>query len=429
MPKNIHVISINRSGGSLLVRLLDNHPEILAYPKEIGFQIDESISPFVDKITGSPIQIRDFEYAKKNGPLKYFNLTKKKLNPVHKLGQEKSDDIGVRKNYVEKVFYGNFKTDFDYDSFIRMIESNFSNCKNLSDLYDLKHLSYFTAWEKGKYINQFNYVVTHESGGLFLQDIKKFFKEFQNSILIIPVRDIKGYVAAEKIRIARRIFGSKRFSGFKPPNFFVKNFDYYDLENLVNTWLVSITRIKLIQEKFDNEKIYTYRLENLTKNTENIMQDISKFCGFKFHKTLLEPTIVGENWQGNSHLGPNQGVRPNPSYYVEKILTKKELNFIEKKCSELQDIINENTEGKLNLKIHDSKYFFDYKFQSKYFDNRELIAMYYALAFKGYRKPPFKSSSFSMLLAFLFSKLQFILHLPRLIKLKLFPGRGKQNYT
>ena len=429
MPKNIHVMSINRSGGSLLVRLLDNHPEILSYPKEIGFQIDESISPFVDKITGTPIQIREFEYAKKNGPLKYFNLSKEKIIPTHKWGKEKSDDVGVRKNYVEKVFYGNFKTDFDYNSYISMIENNFINCKNLSDLYNLKHLSYFKAWDKGKYINNFNYVVTHDSGGLFLQDIKKFFKEFKNSILIIPIRDVKAYVAAEKIRIARRIFGSKRFSGFKPPNFIVKNFDYYDLDNLVDTWLVAMTRIKLIHEKFDSEKIYTYRLENLTKNTANIMQEISKFCGFEFHKNLLKPTIVGENWKGNSHLGPNQGINPNPSHYVDKILTKKELDYIEKKCSKLQDIIDENIEGKLNLKNYDSTLFFDYSFQSKYFDNRELIAMYYAHAFKGYRKPPLKSSTFSMFLAFIFSKLQFILHLPRLIKLKIFPGAGKQNYT
>lgn len=429
MPKNIHVMSINRSGGSLLVRLLDNHPEILAYPKETGFQIDESISPFVDKITGTPMQIKDFEYAKENGPLKYFNLYKEKTAPVHKWGKEKSDDIGVRKNYVEKVFYGNFKTDFNYNRFINMIENGFSKCRNLSDLYDLKHLSYFSAWENGKYINKFNYVVTHESGGLFLQDIRKFFKEFEKSILIIPVRDIKGYVAAEKIRIARRIYGSKRFSGFKPPNFMVKNFDYYDLENLVNTWLVAMTRIKLIHEKFDNEKIYTYRLENLTKNTENIMQEISNFCGFEFHRTLLEPTIVGENWAGNSHLGPNKGVNSNPSYYIESILNKKELDYIEKKSEKLQNIISENTQGRLNLKTCDDKFFFDYNFQSKYFDKRELIAMYYALAFKGYRKPPLKPSSFSMFLAFLFSKLQIILHLPRLIKLKLFPGLGKQNYT
>ena len=170
--------------------------------------------------------------------------------------------------------------------------------------------------------------------------------KFKNSILIIR-RDIKGYIAAEKIRIARRIFGSKRFSGFKPPNFILKNFDYYDLDNLINTWLVAITRVKLIHERFDNEKIYTYRLENLAKNTENLMQEISKFCGFKFHKTLLEPTIVGENWLGNSHLGPNKGINTNPSHYVQKILTKKELAYIEKKSSKLQDILNENTEGKL----------------------------------------------------------------------------------
>ena len=201
------------------------------------------------------------------------------------------------------------------------------------------------------------------------------------------------------------------------------------MESIVNTWLVAVTRIKLIHEKFDQEKIYTYRLENLTKNTENIMREISLFCGFEYNKILLQPTIVGENWRGNSHLGPNQGVNPNPSHYVKKILSKEEIDYIQKRCGKIQNILNENSQGRLNLRKYDGKFFFDYDFQSKYFDNRELSAMYYSLAFKGYRKPPLKTSTFTMFLGYLFSKIQFILHFPRLIKLKLFPGSGKQNYT
>ena len=35
--KTIYIAAINRSGGSLLARLLDNHSKVLSYPIEIGF--------------------------------------------------------------------------------------------------------------------------------------------------------------------------------------------------------------------------------------------------------------------------------------------------------------------------------------------------------------------------------------------------------
>ena len=52
--KIINIASINRHGGSLLVRLLDGHPDIAAYPVEKHFLRDEKTFPFADKLTGSP---------------------------------------------------------------------------------------------------------------------------------------------------------------------------------------------------------------------------------------------------------------------------------------------------------------------------------------------------------------------------------------
>ena len=49
-----------------------------------------------------PMQIRDFDYAKKFGPLKYFNLTKEKIYFMN--GKRKSDDVGVRKIMLKKFF-------------------------------------------------------------------------------------------------------------------------------------------------------------------------------------------------------------------------------------------------------------------------------------------------------------------------------------
>ena len=93
--------------------------------------------------------------------------------------------------------------------------------------------------------------------------ILKYFNEFKNSFILVPIRDCIGYIAAEKTRIARRYFGSKRFAKPLPPNFLVKKFDAYDLNAILNTWLISISRIKILQEKNNSEnKLITYRFES-----------------------------------------------------------------------------------------------------------------------------------------------------------------------
>ena len=46
--KTIYIAGINRSGGSLLARLLDNHSKILSYPTELGFPNDNSFYEIID---------------------------------------------------------------------------------------------------------------------------------------------------------------------------------------------------------------------------------------------------------------------------------------------------------------------------------------------------------------------------------------------
>ena len=55
--------------------------------------------------------------------------------------------------------------------------------------------------------------------------------------------------------------------------------------------------------------------------------------------------------------------------------------------------------------------------------------MYYALVNYGGRKTNIKKASKLSILAILFSAYAYVFNIPRLIKLKYFPGVGKQNYT
>ena len=74
----IFIAGINRSGGSLLGRLFDGHKEFASYPMEVGFKFDYNSYSFLDKITGSPCYIPDFD--SKIDPIEYFEANKENVS-------------------------------------------------------------------------------------------------------------------------------------------------------------------------------------------------------------------------------------------------------------------------------------------------------------------------------------------------------------
>ena len=179
----------------------------------------------------------------------------------------------------------------------------------MQDIYDAWHNAYFNSWDNGKYKGNLKYVVMQTSGGLYLRNYQKYFEEFKGSYSLTPIRDIKTYIASEKTRLARRFFGARRFQKPTVPNFLVKYFNEYDLNTLIRTWHVSITRLRILQEKLDqNPDFIIYKYEDLVKNTEDLMQNFSKKINLKFDKILLKPTLAGKDWLGNSHEGKQKGI-------------------------------------------------------------------------------------------------------------------------
>ncbi len=423
----IFIAGINRSGGSLLGRLFDGHKDFASYPMEVGFKFDYSSYGYLDKITGSPSYIPDFD--NNINPIKYFEADKESIS--YTWGKETSGKFGVRKNYLEKAYYEkSVKTNFNHELYIERLNKYCLNSKSNQELYEGKHKAYFESWDNGAYFKNPKYVVTHASSGLFLSNFDKYFKEFQNSFIFIPIRDCIGYVAAEKTRIARRFFGSRRFRKPLPPDFLIKKFDAYDLNSILTTWLISISRIKLLQEKYNSKnKLVTYRFEKLVENPTNAMNILCKKLNVNYENTLISPTLCGKKWLGNSQQGQNNGINSNPNQYYKNILREDEINFINSKIKDIDKILQEQNNFEVNFKDIDDKHFFDIKNQRNASANIRTWTLYCALGFSGFRKLKLIKPNFISLAAYFFSIFVMICHLPRLLKQKLFPGLGKQNYT
>ncbi len=423
----VFIAGINRSGGSLLARLFDGHKDFVSYPMEVGFKFDNTSYGFLDKITGTPTYIPNF--SEKINPVEYFDAEKEIIS--YRWGKETSGKFGVRKNYIEKAFYEkSVKTDFNYENYLDKLKKYCIGSKSNQELFEAKHKAYFESWDNGAYFNDPKYVVTHDSNGLFLSDFNKYFDEFKNSFILVPIRDCIGYVAAEKTRIARRFFGSKRFAKPLPPNFLIKQFNTYDLNSIINTWLISISRIKLLQETtISKNNLITYRFENLVEQPSNSMRILSKKLDVNYEENLLSPTLCGKKWLGNSQQGENNGINSKPNEYYKKILREDEINFIKSKIKDIDEIIQEQKSFEVDFKNVDDKNFFDIKNQRKASRNINTWSIYCALGYSGFRKLKLSKSDHISLIAYLFSIFVMICHFTRLLKQKLFPGLGKQNYT
>ncbi len=415
-----------RTGGNLLNRLFDGNKKIATYPTEIGFKLNKNLIKDNLKIIGAPTFIPKFE--KNIDPVDFFELEKDYQN--YKNAENSHIYIGIRKNYLEKSYYEKkIKTDFDFVKYFKNIKEYCSGASNNQELYYSKHKAYFHSWDNGIYWNDPNYIVTQDSNGLFLTNYDRFFSDFTGSIVFVPIRNCFGYVASEKIRIAKRYLGGRRFAKPSPPNFIIKKFNEYDLRSLINTWRVSLDRVKILQEKF-REKIFVLQLENLTENTQKVMEDIFSKLNTTVEEVNFEPTICGKKWLGNSHMGKIKGIKKNPNNYIHEVLRQDEIDYISKKINKITDILKTKNESFVDLTNIEDKYFFDVSKQRNLSKDNDSWILYNSFYFQGYRKLKLKKQdTFFVLFTLLFNTYSKLFNFFKGIIFKIFPKNFNTNNT
>ena len=427
---NIHVGTIPRSGGSLLCRLFDSHPEVASYPVEVPFPVNNTISPHIGHYTGYPYTIPEPQTMKNQDVFQVLDIPLKKKKPVHRWGKESSDLLGVRKNYLEKAYYETVDTDFDYERFIDLLRGLTNGEASFKDIWNARHIAYFKAWDNNRHAGEMKYVVTHASSGLYLSNFGNFFSEFEDSFFVCSIRDVTGYIASEKTRLARLYFGSRRFPKVRLPSKLLLTFNNYDLSAYIGAWTSAMTRIRILQEKYaDTGRFLVYRYENLMRDTKAVMQTLCDKTGLPYRQCLLVPTIAGEPWGGNSHQGKQTGINRKLTRAYENVLNQDEIRRIESACGDLKRYIDGISETPSDLTVIPEKVFPDYTCQSRYFNDEEKMALYGALCNAKIKCVKVKAPRVMACIAVLYAFIIKLIHIPRLIKLRYLPGWGRQNYT
>lgn len=77
---------------------------------------------------------------------------------------------------------------------------------------------------------------------------------------------------------------------------------YESLASLLNRLRVDMTSAQILQSNYSN-RFKAVRFEDLVGNIEEVMREIASFSGMTFEKSLLKPTVNGENFSGNNYEG------------------------------------------------------------------------------------------------------------------------------
>lgn len=261
--KPIFIGGLSRSGTTLLLRLLDGHPELLVLPIENRFLL-----PFIYPST--KYNYTDFTdgLISKN-PEKIFSSLSNNYS-----FETSRTEIPIDFRHIEHVF-------------IQVLSNSRGNC-NIYDVMQaftygyfhsigIRDLSPYKAWvvkfpDKGKAILHYRLV-------------------FPQCRILHLVRDPR----ARFISIKKRDFGDSRTTSM-----FLKNI--LGLFNCTSDYRTSFVNVQTAKS-CGGENIRVVRYEDLVLNTEDSMKAIASFLEITCDKILLQPILLNKPWVGNSSFG------------------------------------------------------------------------------------------------------------------------------
>jgi len=238
-----------KAGTSLITSLLDGHPNILAYPEETLF-----FRRFLPAARGKNNEER-------------IDLAKKLLIHIFEWNQENPPEH--QQNFPDRD-YSLISFDEVYQHVVKALPDQ--NAK-LADYLNAVILGFGKASELLTEDKQY-WVEKTPYNELYADKIFSWWPEAKCIHIVRDPRD--------------NFISYKR----KHPEWTSKVF--------VENWLESTRAGVKNQEEFGKENYFILRFEDLLMNPERSTREVAEFLSIPWDDALLEPTRVGDGWQGNS---------------------------------------------------------------------------------------------------------------------------------
>ena len=297
-PSNVeitNILGVGKNGTTLFGSLLDNHPEITTFPFEMKF-VEHYLNRIKDKTFLG---------------LTEFFLNKSKISLLN--------NESIKQDPMARIVVGNiFAPDFDTNEFKKIVRKNID--KSLKKEVDFKKFIILLHKCLNIYLEKkINNKIIIQDGVFGLRYIEEQKKLFKNIKFIIIVRNpLDVYVSLKKI--------THNFKRFR------RNIhDLTQAENL-NTSQENLN-YKILNKVFEGNKtdknFLFLRYEDLVNNPEKIMKKTAEFLKISFDRNLIQPTIFGRPWLGNSSReNEKKGIDNKEVNKFKNLLNSDEINYI-----------------------------------------------------------------------------------------------------
>lgn len=252
-----------RSGGTLLLRLLDSHPQLHNYPSVFGFDNDKMIWPRPDEIAASPEELLA-------GLFERMDFTK-----FDRVGLFKKSSNMPQKNYP---IY------FDSEWFEEIFRDCFVSSANGRGEFNSLFTAFFNSWRN--YQNLYfpkKYVVGHMTMRwaqlpYYTENFWNFTNTYPEGRMLFVARRPDDWMASY-IRLGK----ATSYSG-----------DPHDAAEFYKAYY------KYALELSRDKRFKVINFENLVKHPESILGDLVEFLGVEWDSKLLFPSFNDSPWYPNS---------------------------------------------------------------------------------------------------------------------------------
>lgn len=268
----VWICQLPRTGGTLLLRLLDSHPQVHCYPAVFGFNTPGKIWPD-GAVLENPRQALEEIFS-------YMNLAK-----FHMMGIQKQSSNMPQKRYPI-YFDGGWYRDIYYET----VKEN-----SPRGYFDAFFTALFNAWRNNQNLYGNKKIITGQmtlrDPGLYNQNFRNFRQAYPEGKMVFMVRDPGDWLAS-----ALNLRKSTPFS--QNPE---EVMGYYK----------TIVR-QAVQMGHEGELIM-FRFEDLLQQPEKTMRWLARQAGLNWNDQLLAPTFNGAPFFQNSSFEVDQKAEIDPS--------------------------------------------------------------------------------------------------------------------
>lgn len=290
-----------RSGGSLLLQLLDSHPQLHVRPHELKFGVGETWPALhVDAGPQEMLQqLRDPQIDRAFEDGYYY-----KDRPARKLGYETEGFPML----LSPVFMGQI--------FLAHLEQE--PARKPRDAFDAYFTAYFNGWldNQNLYGGERRWVVAFRAKLGIPENVDAFFEDYPDGRHIGLVREAKGWIAS---RLKLRDGSSA------------------DISAALDLWMGAVDARLALKERL-GEQMALISFENLVEETEGIMRGLARWLSIDYDARLLQPTFNRIPIKANSSFPTSRhGVLPETLEHWRGVLSRSDAELIDRTTADLYE--------------------------------------------------------------------------------------------